>query len=416
MKRPGPTAQVALFNAAGAGLGFAVLIMLTRGLGPEAFGRLSPVLAVMDLGPLLIDTVLAVGAVTVAARSLARDRVEGLDAMATALALRGGAAMAYVAGVLIFVSLVQVAEPGLVLMAGLAGGLLAAQTALIGGLQVERRFLAVGAAQAMKNLTRVGVLGAVLALATLTVQGAAQAVLLAAALAAGITFAVARPLREIGRPRKPLLRQMLAINLWMAVAALSVVSGRVDVLLLSALSGPVEAGYYAASMQLCIAVGVFSQAIVTTTLPRVAALARMEELRAVLKGWLRRAPLALLPVLVLPLLSPSLVPLLLGPGFAAAHPVFDILFAASMLTLVANPVLLLLFPLGAARVFGLAALGQVVAKMAIAVPLMPYWGAAGVAAVDLATRIVMAAAILVVLRRKLAQDGPIDPALNEASV
>lgn len=74
MKRPGSTAQVAMFNAAGAGLGFAVLMMLTRGPGPEAFGRLSPALAMMDLGPLLIDTVLAVGAVTVVARSLARDR------------------------------------------------------------------------------------------------------------------------------------------------------------------------------------------------------------------------------------------------------------------------------------------------------------------------------------------------------
>lgn len=414
MKRLGPAAQVAMFNALGAGLGFVVLMLLTRGLGPEAFGRLSPALAVMDLGPLLIDTVLAVGTVTVAARSLARDPAEGRDAAATALALRGGVALCYAACVVAFVLLVQVTDPGLIAMAGLAGGLLALQTALIGGLQVERRFLAVGAAQAMKNLTRAAAIGAVMALAALTVTTAVQASLLAAALAAGITLVIARPRRQIGRPRQALMRQMLAINLWMAVAAISVVSGRIDVLLLSSLSGPVEAGYYAASMQLCIVVGVFSQAIVTTALPQVAAIARLEELRAVLKGWLRRAPLALLPVLVLPLLSPVLVPLVLGPGFADAHPVLDILFAASMLTLVANPVLMLLFPLGAARVFGLAALAQVVVKLAIAVPLMPHWGAAGVAAVDLVTRLVMAGIILAVLRRKLAQDGPINPALTEA--
>jgi len=409
MRMPGATLQVALFNAPGAGLGFVVLMILTRGLGPEGFGRLAPALAVMDMGPLLIDTVLAVGTVTVASRVLAQGSAEGArDAAATALALRGGAALAYALGVLVVVAVLPVAEAGLLALAGLAGGFLALQTALIGGLQVERRFLAVGMAQAMKNVARAALLALLLAAAWLTVDRAMQAALLAAALAAGVTLAMARPFRPPrGRPRKAHLWPMLAINAWMAVAALSVISGRVDVLLLSALSGPVEAGFYSASLQLCIAVGVFSQAIVTTALPRIAAVARTEALRALLQAWLRRAPLALAPVLFAPLVSPALVPLLLGAEFAGAHVAFDILFAVSMLTLVANPVLMLLFPLGMARVFGLAALAQVVAKLAIAIPLIPAWGAAGVAAADLATRLLMAAVILLVLRRHLAQDGPV---------
>lgn len=408
LRKPGPTARVALFNGLGAGLGFVVLMILTRSLGPEAFGRLAPALAVMDLGPLFIDTVLAAGAVTVAARAKTQAPEHAQDAMATALALRGGAAMFYGLSVCAVALFLPGPDSGLIALAGVAGALLAGQTALIGGLQVEQRFQLVGLAQAFKNMFRVLLLGALLIGGALTLTGAMLAALAAACLALLATALLANPRSQYrGTPRRSFALHMLSINIWMAVASVSVVSGRIDILLLKGLSGATEAAYYAACVQLCIAVGVISQAIVTTTLPRIAGALRREELREMLECWLRRAPLALAPVLILPLLSPLIVRWVLGPDFAPAHWAFDLLFASSMLTLVANPVLTLLFPLGAARIFGLAALAQVIAKVALSLLVIPYWGAAGVAAVDLLTRLVMAALILVALRRRLATDGPI---------
>lgn len=416
------TALVALANALGAGLGFVVLAMLTRGLGAEGFGRLAPALAIMDLGPLFIDTVLSAGAVTVAARSLSRDAAEGRDALATALWLRLGAALVF-ALVVAAVSQPLARLPGLgsggavmLALAGVAGGFLATQTALIGGLQVQGRFARVGLAGLSKNALRAGVIGGLALAGWLSAEVALRGALLAAALAAALTLWLARPGYAChGKPRRDLLAQMLAINLWMAVASLSIVSGRVDVLLLSALAPPEQAAYYSAAMQLCIAVGVVSQAIVTTTLPRIAAAARVAELRAFLRLWARRAPFALAPVAVMPFLSPALVPLLLGPEFAAGDLAFDILFASSMLALVVNPVLMVLFPLGAARIFGLAALAQVVGKTALAIAIIPWWGAAGVAAVDLATRLIAAAVILLALRPRLAGDAPLGPPLTETA-
>ncbi|EEW24161.1 lipopolysaccharide biosynthesis protein [Rhodobacter ferrooxidans] len=410
----GPTAQVAVFNAIGAGLGFVVLMILTRGLGAETFGRLAPALAIMDLGPLFIDTVLSAGTVTIASRRMAQDpTADGRDAMATALALRSAAALAYAFGICAVAVFLPDGSGPMIAMAGVAGALLALQTALIGGLQAEQRFVQVGMGQAFKNAFRVLLMGALLLAGMLSLTAAMQAALAAAGLALLATLVLARPGyanpagHGRGRVRRDLAGQMLAINLWMAVAAVSVVSGRIDILLLNSLSGPTEAAYYAAGIQLCIVVGVVSQAIVATTLPRIAAVARTEDLRAMLDRWMRRAPLALLPVLVMPLISPFAIPLVLGEGFAEAHWAFDLLFASAMLTLVANPVMTLLFPLGAARIFGLTALGQVIVKVAISLIIIPWGGAAGVAAVDLLTRLVMAAIILVALRRRLATDGPI---------
>ncbi|MGH1454773.1 MAG: lipopolysaccharide biosynthesis protein [Paracoccaceae bacterium] len=415
------TLWVALGNAVGAGFGFVVLILLTRTLGAEGYAALAPALAVMDMGQLLIDTLLAAGVVTVAARTLGKGDSDQADAaLKTGLILRlmGGLGFA-----VLFWGLAPVLAPQLsattgdatgattlLRVAGIAGGLLAVQSALIGGMQITLAFGRVATSAMFKNLLRVLVLGAVLLMGIRAPLPIALALLGAGILALLLTTWLARP-AYITRARysRPLARDMLSINKWMMLASIAIISGRIDILLLAGFSQPEQVAWYTASMQLCIAVGVLSQALVTTTLPRAAQFETLPEMRGFLRGWLSRAPLALLPVLALPFLSPWLFPAILGQGFSGGHRVLDLLFASSMITLVVNPALVLLFPLGSARIFGIAALGQVLAKWAIAWLVIDTYGAVGLAAADIVTKLAVTALIFIALSRRLAGDGPVHP-------
>lgn len=423
------TLWVALGNAAGAGFGFVMLIVLTRTLGATGYAALAPALAVMDLGQLLIDTLLAAGVVTVAARAMGGKggkggtggtggtggAGDGDAALKTGLVLRviggvGFAALFWIAAP--FIAPHMTDAPGavwLLRVAGIAGGLLAVQSALIGGMQIAQAFRRVAAGALLKNLLRVIVLGAVLTMGLRAPLPIALALLGAGVLALGLTTWLARPSYIKARYSRAHAAEMLSINKWMMLASVAIVSGRIDILLLAGFSQPQDVAWYTASMQLCIAVGVLSQALVTTTLPRAARFETLPEMRAFLRGWLSRSPLALLPVLILPFVSPWLFPAILGPGFAGGHRVLDLLFASSMITLVVNPALVLLFPLGSARIFGLAALGQVLAKWAIAYFVIGEYGAVGLAVADIATKLAVTALIFIALSRRLAGDGPVRP-------
>lgn len=407
------TGRVLGGNVLGAGAGFLVLMLLARGLGPEEFGRLAPALAVMDLGQLLIDTLFAAGAVTVAVRSRPGSAARR-DAVATGVVLRAGAGAAFaLAVVLASAPLARAMGAGedaavIFALAGLAGGCLAAQGALAGSLQIAGRFGLVALTTAAKNGLRLALVGVLALAGWLTVDGAAMALSVAAVAALGIALATSAGWDD-GRFQRSAAAEMLAINRWMMLAALAIVSGRLDILLLTALAEPREAAFYAASIQLCVAVGVVSQAIVTTTLPRIAAFHDRAEARVFLRRWGRRVPFLLLPVAVAPLAAPFVLPLLLGPGFDGIETTFVLLFVSSLMTLAMNPVLLVLFPLGSARLFGIAAAGQVAAKTAIAIAVIPTHGAAGVAAADVATKAVTILIVLAALRPRLAGEGRLSP-------
>jgi O-antigen/teichoic acid export membrane protein len=72
---------------------------------------------------------------------------------------------------------------------------------------------------------------------------------------------------------------------------------------------------------------------------------------------------------------------------------FVILFLAAIMTLVSAPLMLVLLSVGEARMMALGTLGQFALRVALAVPLVPAWGAAGLAVADVASRLTAMAAI-----------------------
>ncbi|MCT4558962.1 MAG: oligosaccharide flippase family protein [Pelagimonas sp.] len=405
------TARVTLGNGLGAGLGFVVLMVMTRSLGAEGYGAIAPALAIMDMGQLLIDTLLAAGVVTVASR--AQEAPEGqaqadhVLATGTWLRIAGGLIYAalFVLGAAWLAPLMFPGQPNgaaLVRLAGLTGGMLAMQSALIGGLQIRQRFGAVAISAAMKNLFRLLAVGLCFGLGWVAPLALGAALTLAGLVALMAVAVVGAPgyLRRV-RPEPNALRDILGINKWMVLASLAIVSGRIDVLILSAWSSPRDVAFYAGAMQLCIGIGILSQAIVTTQLPKVAKYSTNQEVLGYIRRWAGRLPLALAPVALMPFVASWIVSAVLGPDFGAAGPVFAVLFASSMITLVMNPVLLLLFPMGSARLFGLTALGQVAAKWGLAVLVIAGWGALGLAFADVVTKIAASALVLGLLMRRL---------------
>jgi O-antigen/teichoic acid export membrane protein len=416
--RRSDTFKVTLGNGLGAGLGLAVLLVLSRALGAGGYGRVAPMLAVIDLGQLLIDTLLAAGVVTVASRAMAESdgRNGAANSVRTGFLLRAAAGVIYAA---LFLLGAEVLAPALfadaphaaavVRLAGFSGGVMAVQSALIGIAQIRQQFTRVALAASYKNLLRLTAIAACLLLGHVELVTLALALTLAGLAAMAATaLTVERGGITAGRYDAAAAREMLAINKWMALAAISIVASRIDIMLLSAFSTPEQVAFYAAAMQICIAIGIVSQAIVTTQLPKVSRYHRREDMRDYLARWMRRAPGAIMVVLVMPFLSPWLLPALMGESFAAGHRVFDLLFASSMLTLVMNPVLLVLFPLGSARLFGLTALAQVLGKWAITALVIESHGAAGLAWADITTKLLAAGAILALLSRLLRRDGEPD--------
>jgi len=80
-------------NVLSAVLGFAILAMLARQLSPAEFGLLAPLVGVLDISQVLIDAVVAAGAVHVAVRKLKSNPDKADMAFKIAFCIRAGLAV-----------------------------------------------------------------------------------------------------------------------------------------------------------------------------------------------------------------------------------------------------------------------------------------------------------------------------------
>ena len=267
---------VAVGNLAGAALGFLVLVVLTRSLTPAEFGLIATVIAVVDGGQLFVDTFVNVGIVHSAASA-------GEATRASPRMLRAGLwikivlSLALLAPILVFAPqlsgmLTETAELQTALRFAAAAIVVASlQSFLITVAQSHQRFAQVAALTPAKNLARLACIVGVVLLGGPEVETLAAAVALGALLAfcGSVSFA-SRELFRLTRVSRADIRTIMQINLWMIFVALSAIAGRINIWLVGVLNSTTQAGFYAAGLQLCMAVGILSQAIVTTVLPKAA--------------------------------------------------------------------------------------------------------------------------------------------------
>jgi O-antigen/teichoic acid export membrane protein len=395
-------------NVASAGLGFLVLALLSRRLSPADFGVLSPIMSVLDLGQVLIDSIVAAGAVHVAVQKLKSDPSHADMAFKIAFCIRMGTAAAVAIlgwpaapwlSNLLFETTAWTTELRLALTAIPA---IAVYLSAMSVLQARQDFMRLSVATMYKNTLRIGFLLALVGAGTLTVGTAAWAICLAAVITALLAVFTAPfgYLRAPGFDRQ-IAGEMFAVNKWMMVMMISYVGGRIDVFMLSGLSVPEQVGWYAAALQLCLAITLVSQSLITTLFPKTSSLQAPAEMRAYWRRSLKLGLVVLIPYAMLLALSTWITPILLGPAYANAAPVLNLLAGSAFLTLATNPVILLLFPLGEVRILALSGIAQLGIRVVLNLVLMPAYGATGAASAELIAKVVSIGGALLLIDRIL---------------
>jgi O-antigen/teichoic acid export membrane protein len=388
------TAVVLTGNGLSAGLGFLLLVLLGRTLAPAELGIVSPIVSLLDVSQIAIETVFGAGTIRVAARYLESDPRRADMALKLSFWMRLGAAGGFVVlalalapllSELLFGSRAWVGELRLALLA-IVG--VAVHTSLMSVLQVRQRFRRLAVVTLYKNGTRVLLFGGLIAAGAVTVS-ATVGIYAAAALASAGLALLSVSARFTLRPGvdRGVLKELVDVNKWMFVVMFAHFGGRIDIFMLSSLSTPEQVGQYTVAFQLCVAVAVLGQSLVTTLLPRVSALDDPGQMQTYLRTCLRLVPLALVPLAAAFALSGWLIPWLLGESYADAAPVFNIVLTSSLITLVANMPLMLLFPLGRVDVIAIGTLTQVVLRVALNLVLIPRHGALGAALADVTGRV-----------------------------
>jgi O-antigen/teichoic acid export membrane protein len=242
-------------------------------------------------------------------------------------------------------------------------------------------------ASLLKNLVRIGTVAPFLSAAEPNARAAALAICAGAVLsfAATVPFISWDFLRR-GSPMRPAVAEIQRLSGWMVLCAISSFGGRLDVWIVGWLSNAHEAGLYALAAQLCAVTAIINQALVTAFLPTISRLHKFVEMKGFMWRWLRCLPLFPVIVGIVWHLSGPVIRLIFGEAYASSALTFNILFTASMVTLMGSPLTLFLFTVGETRIFAASNLVQLALRVTLAISIVPLAGAAGMASAEIASR------------------------------
>ena len=413
---------VTLGNMAAAALGLLLLLLLARTLPPGDLALVVGVIAVIDGGQMFLDAMVNTGMINRASRD-GKKGAPSLDLLCAGFWTKFVTGLAYMVVIACVARPMSVAMLGdasmthLIMLAGGAAAIAGLHGFVLAVLTAHEAFGRIAVASVWKNLFRIIAVGPFLLVAAPDARAAAFAicgVTIATFLASGamISWSFLRAQSRLRHAAKTLL----GVNGWMSLAALAMLGGRLDVWLIGFLTSPEQAGLYAVAAQLCIGVGVVTQAMVTTLLPTVSRFQSPMEMRDFLIRSTRTlAPFIVLPLLAWPVAAP-IIGMVFGAEYAGSAGTFVILFLASIMTLVSAPLMLLLLSVGEARVLALGTLAQLALRVGLAFPFVPRFGAIGLAFGDVLSRLIAMAVIgyfiWTVLRRELGVPAPDDPGSN----
>jgi O-antigen/teichoic acid export membrane protein len=390
---------VTLGNLVAAGLGLVLLLFLARTLSPADLALVVGVIVVIDGGQMFLDAMVNTGMITLASRH-GRQGAPSPDLLRAGFWTKVFCGGAYALVMVVLARPMSVALVGdasmrvHVMLAGVAAALAGMHGFVLALLTAREAFGRIALVSFWKNMFRILAVAPFLLRGTPDAQGAALAI----CAVTGMTLLASTGMVSWAflRTRGALwghMRALLGVNGWMMLAAFAMLGGRLDVWLVGILGNPVQAGLYAVAAQLCVGVGVVTQAIVTTLLPTVSRFETSGQVR----DFLVRSTRALLPLFALPLVAwgvaAPVITLVFGAVYAGSAGAFTVLLLAAIMTLVSAPLMLVLLSVGEARVMALGVLAQFGLRVALAVPLVPLWGAVGLAVADVASRLMAMAVI-----------------------
>ena len=369
---------------------FPLVIILARGLGPDRFGQWAFLTSLV----LILSTLADSGFQMVTVRDLAPEPGKTLAYFRKSLRSRLFISLLAGAGLALW----ELAGLNLTLpwwLLGFGFLLLLAEAFLKGGQAVlssrERMDLTSGLSLA-QALAATCLIGGVVLLGG-GLWGAAGTLCLINLTAAGVLMWLIRPfLLSTEEEERTPFQLFKAAFPYGVLALLTIIYFRIDVLMLTALQGPQEAGHYSVSLSLFEAGVIIPSALAGALFPVMSRQLAAREMDGLLIS--HNQTLKLMGLIAMPAaaagwrFSPWLVDLFFGPAYAPAGPVLALLSLAWVLFFINIPLGNLLAASNLMPKFVPWAAANTGLNVVLNLFLIPLWGAAGAVAATLVCEVV----------------------------
>ena len=197
-------------------------------------------------------------------------------------------------------------------------------------------------------------------------------------------------------------RSIFHFSKWIFLSSvITTVIMRLDVLLLRLLNpNPAQLNQYGMALTLAQGVPLITAAVSTVLLPKLAATRRRDEIRRLVRIFLKASPVLAVCVLVAIAAAHGVVPLLRGGMYRPSLPVFDLLVIGSSISIILNPISYFCLALERAHWLAWMNLAQLALTVVLSTALILVWGAVGAGVSSLLVRL-FAVGWLAVLYPKL---------------
>ena len=402
-------------------LGFGVLLILSHALGPAGLGAYALCLTILSIAAIPVGngwSTLLLSQTASALKGNSWRRVRGV-------AVRGGqlGGLITLAGLAIAVAMVMVLGGGTPAAVTYLTAILLAVILLFDQLSALRIALLRGMdhpvlAQIPDMLIRPVVLGSGLVVIVLFTSEPLALELVLCVLGLGSAIAFLAGARMLGRSAPAALKVSVATYddpawfrsaaVFTGTAAITVLNGHVDILLLAALVGADEVGQYRIALQVAVVSGLAYTSLNMIATQRFAALhasGNLEGLRLAATSFARLASLCAVPLpIVIFAAGDWLIPMIFGPRFSPALAPMLVLVVAQLVNAAAGMARSLLMMTGGERLVLQWSAIALVVNVALCTIIIPNLGGVGAALANAISLTVWNIALWVIAWRRMRVD------------
>lgn len=174
------------------------------------------------------------------------------------------------------------------------------------------------------------------------------------------------------------IKEIYSLGFWIFLSSIAVIiQMRIDVLMLQKLGSPVQTGLYSAASNVAMIFPLVTMSITATLMPKMDSFLRDHSVRQFIAKAGKLTRYVLLCCIVLEAASPLLIRILFGAAYVDAIPVFAILLVSYMFGIVVNPISLIYYQVNRAQVLTLVNWGQLLIGYVCNLLLIPAYGAIG---------------------------------------
>ncbi len=195
--------------------------------------------------------------------------------------------------------------------------------------------------------------------------------------------------------------EIYKLGFWIFLSSLAtMVIMRLDIMMLTKMSTPQEAGYYSVAMNLAMIFPLITASLVTTLLPKMEVFLQNNTIKEYIFKILQKAKYIIFILIVFELLSPYVIPLLFGTQYENSVAVFKILLIAFTFGIIVNPISLVIYSINKAYVLTLLNWIQLPLNYFGNILLIPLFQAEGAAISTVVLRIIGGIYIITYLLRR----------------